>query len=168
MRGRLLSAAALLVLVSFWTVCVAQSQGETTKPLPWVLVWDENFEGPAGTQPTSSRWTFDLGNRAFGNHELQYYTDDNQNIRLDGQGHLEIRALESQGDTDQLCWTGKPCPYTSGRLTTLGKLGARYGKLEARIKVPPGRGLLPAFWAMGDTGQGWPDNGEIDIMEVVG
>jgi len=127
----------------------------------WKLAWSDEFNGPANTPPDASKWGYDLGHNTdgWGNHELEAYTNSIENVHQDGQGHLVIRALkDAAGD------------YTSGRLITKGKFTTTYGKIEARIKIPYGQGVWPAFWSMGadiDTVQ-WPNCGEIDIMENIG
>ena len=103
----------------------------------------------------------------WGNNERQFYTDAIANASLDGEGHLRITARESDGSL--ACHYG-PCEYTSARLLTKDRLEIQYGRIEARIKVPAGFGLWPAFWMLGadiDT-VSWPASGEIDIMEFVG
>ncbi len=135
----------------------------------WTLAWSDEFTGPAGTQPGERDWTYDLGNEeqsGWGNKELEYYTRNPSNVRLDGQGHLEIVARRN--DADLFCWNGDICPYTSARLNTRGKVQFLYGKLEARILLPAGRGYWPAFWMLGAGGGAWPGNGEIDVLEWVG
>jgi beta-glucanase (GH16 family) len=102
-------------------------------------------------------------NDGWGNQQLEYSTDSLTNAALDGQGNLVITARkESVG--------GKA--YSSARLTTRGLVQPRYGRVEARIKLPSGRGLWPAFWMLGDTCTdplvGWPRCGEIDILELKG
>ena len=82
-----------------------------------------------------------------------------------GNGELEIRA-EKSSDASLPCWNEKPCAYTSARLISQGKRTFTYGKLEARIQVPGGAGIWPAFWALGEGS--WPNAGEIDVMEFVG
>ncbi len=162
---------ALVLASSVLSSCAATptAQSVTEQATPqWTLVWREGFGGAAGSQPNPRYWNYDLGNRDYGNEELEFYTQDRQNIRMNGLGQLEIRALKNQANPDLPCWNGGRCPYTSARITTKGKVTFQYGKVEARIKVPPGRGFLPAFWSMGDGAAGWPDNGEIDVMEVVG
>jgi len=125
----------------------------------WKLVWSDEFDGLANTLPAADKWTYDLGHNGWGNHELENYTKSLDNVHLDGEGHLIIRALR---DT-----SGK---YTSARLKTLGKFSIAYGKIEARIKLPSGQGMWPAFWALGADIKkvGWPQCGEIDIMENIG
>nr|MDT0524662.1 glycoside hydrolase family 16 protein [Streptomyces sp. DSM 41633] len=102
------------------------------------------------------------------NHERQYYTGGNSNAALDGQGNLVITARKENPGNYQ-CWYGT-CEYTSARLNTAGKFSAAYGHVEARMKVPRGQGMWPAFWMLGDDfgDVGWPQSGEIDVMENVG
>jgi beta-glucanase (GH16 family) len=128
---------------------------------PWRLAWSDEFDGPAGAAIDGSKWGFDTGNNGWGNGELEDYTDRTDNVRLDGQGHLEIVArAESFGGSS----------YTSGRVNTAGRFAQAYGRIEARIRMPQGKGIWPAFWTLGaDLGQvGWPQCGELDIMEAVG
>ncbi|MEM6772502.1 MAG: glycoside hydrolase family 16 protein, partial [Bacteroidota bacterium] len=125
------------------------------------LVWSDEFEG---NSLNTNDWNYqagdgcDLGICGWGNNEQQWYQQDNISV-VDGILRITARQ-ESVG--------GKP--YTSGRITTRNKQEFRYGYLEARIKVPPGRGLWPAFWMLPtDEVYGfWPQSGEIDIMEWVG
>ncbi|GIF77712.1 discoidin domain-containing protein [Asanoa siamensis] len=123
------------------------------------LVWSDEFNGPAGSKPDASKWTIDPGTGQ--NNEIQYYTNNN-NANMDGAGSLVIEARrETAGGRD----------YTSHRMNTGNKFHVQYGRIEARVKVPKGNGLWPAFWMMGAdflTGRPWPYNGEIDIMEVLG
>jgi len=121
------------------------------------LVWEDNFDDPT---LNDTFWNFELGDGCpdlcgWGNNELQVYTNRNHRIE---DGMLIISAQrEAQG-------------YSSTRITTKGKKEFQYGKIEARLKVPTGVGLWPAFWALGNDidSQGWPLCGEIDIMEYVG
>jgi beta-glucanase (GH16 family) len=127
--------------------------GETAAP--WRLVWSDELDGPAGP-PDASHWGFELGGDGWGNGELQFYTADN--AALDGAGHLVITARrETMGAR----------AFTSARLTTRGKLEQRYGRFEARLRLPAGKGLWPAFWLLGADvgGTGWPGCGEIDVVE---
>lgn len=123
-------------------------------------VWQDSFDGSAGQLPDATKWTLDPAPAGQNNSELQAYTESTDNIALDGDGHLVITAKKNADGT-----------YTSGRLNTSRKAHAQYGRIEARAKIPAGKGLWPAFWMMGEnflTGTGWPTNGEIDIMEVLG
>jgi beta-glucanase (GH16 family) len=124
----------------------------------WKLVWSDEFNGNAGSPPDPAKWTYDLGGGGWGNRELQVYTDHTDNVSHDGHSHLVIRAIR----------TGNG--YTSGRLKTLGKFDVKYGRIAARIRVPHGQGIWPAFWMLGSDfpTAGWPNSGEIDIMENIG
>ena len=130
------------------------------------LVWSDNFNGPAGAKPNPGKWRFDTGAWG-GNEELEYYTSRPANAERDGRGHLVITArAEAFSGRD-----GATRSYTSARLQTLHTFQFEYGLVEARIKVPAGQGLLPAFWMLGNNAYqpgGWPGSGEIDTMEVLG
>ncbi|MEV2190329.1 family 16 glycosylhydrolase [Streptomyces phaeochromogenes] len=131
------------------------------------VTFSDTFDGAAGSAVNSSKWQIETGDNV-NNHERQYYTAGNNNAKLDGQGHLVIEARRENPNNYQ-CWYGR-CEYTSARLNTAGKFTTTYGRVEARLKVPRGQGMWPAFWMLGnDIGQvGWPNSGEIDIMENVG
>src|SRR6188474_1740076 len=137
-------------------------------PVPTIpgrtLIFQEEFDGPTGSAPDSDVWNYDIGtgDNGWGNGELQYYTNRTDNVRLDGEGHLVITAQfdDFQGSD-----------FTSARLNTQGKFDRRYGRFEARIRLPVGgKGLWPAFWTLGSNrpSVGWPACGEIDIMESRG
>ena len=102
----------------------------------------------------------------WGNDELEYYTAGTENVATDGKGSLAIQVKESDGSI--MCYYG-PCEYTSARLLTKDRFEIAYGRVEARIKVPEGAGLWPAFWLLGANYPevGWPRSGEIDLMELV-
>jgi beta-glucanase (GH16 family) len=138
-----------------------------------VMLWSDEFDDPAGTPPNPSHWTHEIGDGTvngipgWGNSELQYYTDSTENSATDGEGNLVITVKETDGSL--ACYYG-PCEYTSARLISQYKAEFAYGRIEARIQVPDGGpGLWPAFWSLGtDIGVvGWPQTGEIDIMEYV-
>jgi len=134
----------------------------------WSLIWSDEFEGEAGTPVNADYWTAEIGGHGWGNNEHQYYTDRPENAALDGEGHLTIVARrENPGDYD--CHYG-PCLYTSARLITQDKFEFTYGRVEARIQIPRGQGIWPAFWMLGANFDevGWPASGEIDILENVG
>lgn len=132
----------------------------------WVQTFSQEFEGARGKAPDPKVWNRDLGGGGFGNNELQTYTDGNKNAFLDGNGNLVIQARrETVTGTD-----GKTRDYTSARLKTQGLFSQTYGKFEARMKVPKGKGIWPAFWMLGEniSKVSWPTCGEIDILEYLG
>lgn len=128
----------------------------------WVPTWCDEFEAALPTtiiDPT--KWTYHTGGGGFGNQELQYYKNaDPDNIAI-RDGALVITALKEVYSTNN---------YTSTKLWTQATQSFKYGKIEMRAKLPSGRGTWPAFWMMPKTSKygGWPDSGEIDIMEHVG
>lgn len=117
----------------------------------WALTWDEEFNGPVG-RPTN--WIYLSGGNGWSHRSLMYYTP--ANASTDGHGHLVLTA--NKGGSSYSCWYG-PCRYTSARMQTQGTFAQTYGMFEARIKIPFGRGIWPAFWMEGH-------NGEIDIIET--
>jgi beta-glucanase (GH16 family) len=133
------------------------------------LVWSDEFNGAAESQPNPTNWTYDVGNNGWGNQELETYcawasnappcsaAKPNAYVAGDGYLHIAARAL-SNG------------VFTSTRLKTQGLKSFQYGRIEARIKIPEGQGIWPAFWMLGDniTTVDWPACGEIDIMENIG
>lgn len=125
----------------------------------YVLVWSDEFNG-SSIDPNN--WTYDIGwgQNGWGNAELQYYTDRPDNARVEN-GMLVIEAREERFRAQE---------YTSARLKTQGLQEWTYGRFEARIKVPYGQGIWPAFWSLGNdiTTVGWPQSGELDIMEHIG
>src|ERR1039457_4540170 len=126
----------------------------------WTLAWSDEFSQPDGSLPDASKWTNDIGGGGWGNGELENYTSRTNNARIVG-GRLVIEARQEsyQGSS-----------YTSARLKTQGKWSWKYGRMEARIKIPRGQGIWPAFWMLGTniTSVGRPTCGEIDIMENIG
>jgi beta-glucanase (GH16 family) len=127
------------------------------------LIWADEFRGPAGAKPNPRRWRFETG-FGWGDGELQYYT--RANARLDGRGHLAITG-RNERYTDS---HGATASYTSARLSTEARLECAYGRIEARVRVAAGQGLVTAFWALGSdmSAVGWPAAGELDILEVNG
>ncbi|AFR27665.1 glycoside hydrolase family 16 protein [Arthrobacter sp. Rue61a] len=137
-------------------------------PAPGKLVWSDEFNGPAGMAPDPGKWTHDTGGSGWGNGELQYYTSSTSNAAADGQGNMAITARK-ENPAGYQCHYG-PCQYTSARLISAGKFSRTQGRFEARLKVPKGQGMWPAFWMLGDNvfTDGWPASGELDVMENVG
>jgi len=139
---------------SFETVIISQDDPNYNPN----LIWADEFDYTGLPDPL--KWNMETGGGGWGNNELQYYTDSESNAKVDN-GVLTITAKEeSLGGRD----------YTSARITTQNKFDFKYGRIEARIKLPYGQGLWPAFWMLGDdfNTSGWPACGEIDIMELVG
>jgi len=161
----LVLAAALVaaVLISFSGSVAPRADAAVA-----AQTWSDEFDGAAGRAPDGAKWTLETGGSGYGNHELQYYTNSTSNAALDGQGHLVITARKNT-DAGLGCWYGQ-CQYTSARLNTARTFTQAYGRFEARIKIPRGQGIWPAFWMLGnDLGTvGWPNSGEIDIMENIG
>jgi beta-glucanase (GH16 family) len=131
----------------------------------WVLTWSDEFDGPDGSTPDPKKWTVETGGGGWGNNELEYYTARRTNSRVE-KGNLVIDALQEKFTGPD----GVTRDYTSGRLKTEKLFTQKYGKFEARIRIPKGPGLWPAFWMLGDDipTVGWPACGEIDIMENIG
>jgi len=132
------------------------------------LTWADDFSGSAGAAPDGSKWAHDTGGGGWGNSELEYYTNSTSNAALDGNGHLIITARK-ENPNNYNCWYGR-CTYTSARLLTSGHFTQTYGRFESRIQLPRGQGLWPAFWMLGSNigSVGWPNCGEIDVMENIG
>jgi len=131
----------------------------------WRLTWSDEFNSPDGSAPDAKKWTYDLGGNGWGNRELESYTNRPQNAQIQN-GNLVITAIkETYTGTD-----GITQPYTSARLKTQGIFAQSYGRFEARIKIPKGQGIWPAFWLLGEDVNkvDWPKCGEIDIMENIG
>jgi beta-glucanase (GH16 family) len=153
------------------------TDGPTPVPTPdapltgdpeWVLRWSDEFSQAVGSPPDATRWSTEIGGWGWGNQEHQFYTDSTRNAAQDGNGHLVITAREESVPSSS-CWYGS-CRYSSARLTTEGSFDQKYGRFEARLKLPYGQGIWPAFWTLGNDFRevGWPATGEIDIMENIG
>ncbi len=134
----------------------------------WQLLWSDEFDAAAGAPINGDNWTCEVGGHGWGNNELEYYTDRVENAAHDGAGNLVITAREETLD-GSTCHYGE-CRYTSARCITQDKVEFTYGRVEARIDIPNGQGIWPAFWMLGaDFPEvGWPLSGEIDILENVG
>lgn len=143
-----------LLVIGAVTSCAGATEPE------YALVWSDEFEGAAGAAPNPSNWVADIGTD-WGNAQLEYDTDRRTNAALDGAGNLAIIARQESFQNRG---------YTSARLKTLGRHQFAYGRFEARMKMPTGRGMWPAFWLLGANfpSVGWPRSGEIDVMEYRG
>lgn len=125
-------------------------------PSAWTLVWSDEFDS---TVINTSNWTYDIGGGGWGNNELENYTNRPANATVQNGALLIIAKAESYGGNN----------YTSARLKSQNLRTFAYGRVEARIKLPAGQGLWPAFWMLGNNiaQVGWPKCGEIDIMEHI-
>jgi len=164
-NSKILFSAAVY---SFLLLTLFGCETDNVQSLPqrnWQLVWSDDFDGAAGVAPDATKWKFDIGvgpnNDGWGNAELQYYTSRPSNVSVDGKGNLAITARRES-------YAGSG--FTSSRIKTAGLFDQAYGRFEARIKTPWGPGIWPAFWLIGSNVEtiGWPQCGEIDIMELRG
>src|SRR5579872_3186295 len=161
--AKLLFIPGLILLSSVFAT--SQTPNSQSAPPGWRLVWSDEFNAPDNSPADSSKWASETGGNGWGNEELEYYTPRPENAIQQG-GNLVIKALkEAYTGSD-----GVTRDYTSARLKTEGKFSHKYGRFEARIKIPRGQGIWPAFWMLGDDidKRGWPKCGEIDIMENIG
>ncbi len=161
MRSKHAAWFGSILLFGFAASASAQNQSQS----PWKLVWSDEFNAPNGSPVDSTKWISETGGGGWGNNELEYYTARLANASLQN-GNLVIKVLqEKYTGTD-----GVTRNYTSARLKTQSKFSQAYGRFEARIKIPRGQGIWPAFWMLGDDVDkaGWPLCGEIDIMENIG
>jgi beta-glucanase (GH16 family) len=135
---------------------------------PAGIRWHDEFDGPAGSGPSAAHWAFDRGvggSPGWGNDELETYTDRPENVALDGNGSLAITARRERFAGRG----GVVRDYTSARIKTQKRYWFTYGEAAARIRVPEGQGIWPAFWAVGENVYhvGWPRSGEFDIFEIL-
>ena len=167
-RSAIVAAAAVILMTA---ACASARAGGGPPPVtapgsPWTLAWSDEFDGPAGARVDPARWFTAVGGHGWGNNELEYYTDRAENASLSGDGFLVIHALREHFQGAD----GVAREYTSARLKTQGRFEQMYGRFEARLQLPRGQGLWPAFWMMGAdlNAVGWPQAGEIDVMENIG
>ena len=157
----------ILLVVSH---AAAQAAAPKSESPAWKLTWSDEFNGVNGSPVDASKWISESGGGGWGNDELEYYTTRPDNAyQQDGNLVIKVREEKYTGAD------GVTRNYTSARLKTLGKFSQTYGRFEARIKIPRGQGIWPAFWMLGDDIEkpasdksGWPACGEIDIMENIG
>jgi beta-glucanase (GH16 family) len=141
---------------SLAAICLFAMNNPLVAQTTWQLIWSDEF---SGNTLNTNNWSYEFGNGGWGNNEWQYYTNWQENIEVIN-GNLKITARhEGVGATE----------YTSARIITKGLFDFEYGKVEARMKLPLGQGLWPAFWMLGANIDevSWPECGEIDIMEHV-
>lgn len=152
------SVAILLVIILGVTSCNSDDRQVVAQLTD--LVMEDDFDQDGA--PDSDLWSFEIGTgeNGWGNMELQYYTDRTENVTVQN-GNLLITARQESFEGSN---------YTSARLITKDKFEQEYGRFEARMRLPYGQGIWPAFWMLGadiDTNP-WPGAGEIDIMEYRG
>lgn len=153
---KLTSILSSLLLACSITCTGKEANAETKQDNNWSLTWSDEFDG---NEINPSNWTYDIDGHGWGNNELQYYTNRPENARVE-DGNLIIEARKESFEGSQ---------YTSARLKSEGLQNFLYGKVEARIKIPEGQGLWPAFWMLGSNfaPEGHPACGELDIMEHI-
>ncbi len=161
---KLLSPLLLIVFIVTLGGCQSLATSDaTSQPASntvasgWELVWSDEFDGP---ELSSDNWLAESGAGGWGNNELQFYTDRPENLRIeDGVLVIEAREEDYRGSR-----------YTSARIKTQYRHTFQFGRIEARMKLPTGKGIWPAFWMLGEDMPtvGWPRAGEIDIMENIG
>jgi beta-glucanase (GH16 family) len=160
---RSLRLVTISVAVGALVISCGSSDKVVNPPEQWVLTASDEFDGEEGTPPDPAMWAYDIGGDGWGNQQLEFNTDRVENVSQDGseQGNLRIVAREESYEGND---------YTSARIKTQGLAEQKYGRFEARIKLPEGQGLWPAFWMLGANVDevGWPDAGEIDVMEYQG
>jgi beta-glucanase (GH16 family) len=171
-------AAIALAAAALITAQSSASQGVTTSPkqatVSKKLLWKQEFTGKSGAKPNSKIFSYDMGGGGWGNNEHQAYTDHNATLTGTGQLALKLKRIPyNPDDLNETCpidTVGNACEFESARIQTKGKLNFKYGRLEARIKVPVGDGTWPAFWLLGSdiSSNAWPNCGEVDIMETKG
>jgi beta-glucanase (GH16 family) len=160
---RTLTRACLATLLAI-TISAHAQPSPTTKE--WQLTWSDEFNAPNGTPPPDpAKWNIVTGGKGYGNEELETYTSRPINAHQEG-GNLVITAQKE----DLIGPDVIPRHYTSARINTQNHFAQKYGRFEARIKLPTGKGIWPAFWLLGDDHESspWPDCGEIDILETIG
>src|SRR5882672_488182 len=165
-----LTLVGVLFLVLLGSFMLSCPRAYASNPAVWSLVWRDEFDGPSGSTVDATKWSFNIGtgcpdNCNWGNNELETYTSRTVNAHLEG-GLLVIKALKETFTGPD----GQTRNFTSARLLTKNKFTQAYGRFEARLKLPYGQGLWPAFWMLGDNIDtvNWPNCGEIDIMENIG
>ena len=158
--NRMVSKYSFLLLLSIFLVSSCTDNTNQIEERTWNIVWQDEFNGPEGQAPDATKWSHDIGTD-WGNVQLEYDTDRTENSSLDGMGNLAIIARKES-------YAGSA--FTSARITTEGIFEQQYGRFEAKIKMPWGPGIWPAFWMLGSNNLevGWPQCGEIDIVEYRG
>ncbi len=152
-------ALLLIPLLLPSLACTDPGAPASSDPSSWNLVWSDEFSEPGAID--EANWQFDVGGDGWGNEQLEYNTDSQDNVSVAEGGALEIVARKESYEGNE---------YTSGRIKTLDRFEFGYGRVEASIRLPDGSGVWPAFWLLGADFEdvGWPLCGEVDIMELRG
>ena len=180
MRTSMKTAALAIAAIAVVSLIGGPAQAAAKKPV-LKLLWHQEFNGKAGQTPNSKVFNYDLGgDSGWGNLEHEAYVDDHAKTDGSKQGNLVISATRYNPDltspdapiyyTCPINTPGSACEFLSSRIQTKGNLAFQYGQISARIKMPEGDGVWPAFWLLGNdiaTNQ-WPSSGEIDIVETRG
>jgi beta-glucanase (GH16 family) len=153
------------VLGVLWLASIGTTTSASPARPTWHLTWSDEFNAPDGTQPDPRKWSFELGGKGWGNNELETYTSRPVNAEQRA-GNLVLTAQKE----DYTGSDGIARNYTSARIRSKGLFSQAYGRFEARVKLPLGQGIWPAFWLLGDDldTAHWPASGEIDIFESIG
>ena len=128
----------LTLVAACLTAMVTPARADNGTDPDWKLVWSDEFNQPDGSLPDPGKWSFETGSNGWGNNEMEFYTARTNNARIE-DGKLVIEAKQET-------YGGKS--ITAARLGTKGKDSGTYGRLEARIQIPRGQGIWPAFWMM--------------------
>lgn len=163
-----LAAVVLVGVLALALIPALLAPNPVAQAEPTGLTWSDEFNRKAGTPPDTRKWKYDIGGHGWGNGELQYYTNATNNAAHDGKGNMVITARRVT-NSSLSCHYG-PCQYTSARLLTAERFAQEYGRFTARIKIPGGQGMWPAFWMLSSNiaADPWPNSGEIDVMENIG
>ena len=158
--GKLIGQSFTLGMCALALIASSAACSKQPTKVNWKVVWQDEFSGPAGQSPNPSNWTYDVGTD-WGNSQLEYDTARPENVSLDGAGNLAITARQED-------YLGQS--YTSGRINTRGRFEQAGGRFEARMRMPRGQGMWPAFWLLGSNFATvpWPGCGELDILEYRG
>lgn len=155
--------AIIIAILAAFIGIAEENVSAANKSAQYKMVWSDEFNG---TELNLNNWTYDIGNGGanvgWGNNELEYYTDRKENVKVEN-GALVITARADNYKGEGM---NRAVKYTSGRIKSCGLQSFKYGKLEARMKVPKSMGMWPAFWMLGYNEKGWPYCGEIDILET--
>ena len=138
-----LHSLILALITAFVTLTGVYAEEQSSSK--WVLTWSDEFSGPDGTPVDSQKWNAETGGNGWGNQELEYYTTSTRNARQE-HGALVIESIRQVYNGHD----GVTRNYTSARLKTQRKFSQAYGRFEARIRMPQGKGIWPAFWLLGD------------------